>query len=370
MRILRVAQKLYPETKGGGAYHVHAMSRDQAAMGHDVTVLTVGEGQRREEREGYTVIRKPVTTQVLGNDISSGLARFLKSTGRFDVAHAHSHLYFSTNLAALNRRLGETPLAITNHGLYSQTAPEWLFYWYLRTLGRWTFDQADVVFCYTEEERARVRKLGVETRIDLVSNGIDTEEFTPEGTVHDLIERNEPAVLFVGRFVRGKRPGDAIRGFERARTRGFNGHLYLAGTGPLKDELRDIVSDRGLGDHVTFLGQVPYAEMPALYRAADVLCLPSRAEGFPRTVLEALSTGTPVVTTELPQLRGVVDEWGVMVPHGDLDKLAAALQELCENDERDATCSRSGRSLVEERFAWSDTVTETTSSLASLVSDV
>ena len=40
MRILRVAPWIYPDTKGGGDYHVHAMSRDQAAMGHDVTVLT------------------------------------------------------------------------------------------------------------------------------------------------------------------------------------------------------------------------------------------------------------------------------------------------------------------------------------------
>lgn len=79
MRVLRVAQKLYPEVPGGGTYHVHAMSRDQAAMGHDVTVLTVSDESlpRREERDGYTVVRRSPAVELLSNDISLGVARFL-----------------------------------------------------------------------------------------------------------------------------------------------------------------------------------------------------------------------------------------------------------------------------------------------------
>ena len=106
MRILRVAQTLYPETKGGGAYHVHAMSRDQAAMGHDVTVLTVGEDGNHphvEERDGYTVIRYPVTANILGNGISTGVVSYLRQADDFDVIHAHSHLYFSTRAAGARR---------------------------------------------------------------------------------------------------------------------------------------------------------------------------------------------------------------------------------------------------------------------------
>ena len=104
---------------------------------------------RREEREGYTVVRCAPTVEVLGNEISVGVARALRNAGEFDVVHAHSHLYFSTNLAGMVRFLGETPLAITNHGLYSQNAPEWLFNLYLRSVGPWTFNRADVVFCYS-----------------------------------------------------------------------------------------------------------------------------------------------------------------------------------------------------------------------------
>ena len=51
MHVLRVAQKIYPDVTGGGPYHVHAMSRDQAAMGHDVTVLTVRSDRSLPERK-------------------------------------------------------------------------------------------------------------------------------------------------------------------------------------------------------------------------------------------------------------------------------------------------------------------------------
>ena len=118
MRILRVAQTVYPDVKGGAAYHIHALSRDQAARGHDVTVLTVRhdpELPHVEEREGYTIVRYDPVVAPLGNDISPGLAQYLQTAEDFDVIHAHSHLYFATNLAALKRRLGDIPLAITNH---------------------------------------------------------------------------------------------------------------------------------------------------------------------------------------------------------------------------------------------------------------
>jgi hypothetical protein len=80
MRILRVAQNVYPEQKGGASYHVHAMSRDQAEMGHEVTVLTGRDdpGQPSiEEREGYTVVRVSPGVTVLGNEISPAVARYL-----------------------------------------------------------------------------------------------------------------------------------------------------------------------------------------------------------------------------------------------------------------------------------------------------
>ncbi|MFB6229118.1 MAG: glycosyltransferase family 4 protein [Halobacteriales archaeon] len=360
MRILRVAQNLYPEVPGGGTYHVHAMSRDQAAMGHDVTVLTVSGDEtlpRCEERDGYTVVRRSPTVEVLGNEISAGVARFLRTAGEFDVVHAHSHLYFSTNLAALKRALGETPLSITNHGLYSQNAPEWLFDLYLRSVGRWTFDRADVVFCYTDEDRDRVREFGVRSRIEVVANGVDTERFTPEGPESDLIDYDGDVVLFVGRLVEGKRPQDAVRAVERLSEE-RDVKLYVVGDGPMRSELEAMV-----GECVEFLGQMHFEEMPAVYRAGDALVLSSRAEGLPRTVLEAFSSGVPVVSSHLEHTASIVREGGETVEVGDMEGYIGALKRVLN---RTKELGPNGRQTVVEDFRWQETVEQTTSVLEAL----
>jgi glycogen(starch) synthase len=357
MRILRVAQKVYPDVKGGGPYHVHAMSRDQAAMGHDVTVLTLGD-RGEEHRDGYRVVRRPTTVSALGNDISAGVARYLyRNNDEFDVVHAHSHLYFSTNLAAFARRLGGPPLAITNHGLYSQTAPEAVFDAYLRTLGRWTFDQSEVVFCYTEEDRERLRAVGVSSPVEVVPNGIDTSRFTPEGPVSDELPDGGPVVLFVGRLVEGKCPGDAVAAVDRLRETHPDARLVVCGDGPLRGELVETVTERGLTDAVTFLGHVPYDEMPAVYRGADALVLPSRAEGLPRTVMEALASGVPVVVSDLEQVAPLVEGVGRTVPVGDVEGFASALAAVLAGTEREP------RKAVVDAHDWVSTVEQTTAAL-------
>jgi len=363
MRILRVAQKCYPEVPGGGTYHIHAMSRDQAAMGHDVTVLTVAAEPglpHIEERSGYTVVRYPSTLSPIGNDISAGLARHLTTVddSAYDVCHAHSHLYFSTNLAALKRRLGDLPLAITNHGLYSQNAPEWVFDAYLRTLGRWTFNRADAVFCYTDTDRDRVRDLGVDARIEVVPNGIDTDRFTPEGLGSDLIDHDGPVVLFVGRLVEGKRPADAVRALATVRESHPDAALYLCGEGPLRKDLAALAADLGVVDAVTFCGQVSYDAMPEVYRSADVLVLPSRAEGVPRTVMEAMATGVPVVCSDLPQVRELVSVGGYTADIDDVERFADRIEVCLAGAYPDG-----GRERIVDEHAWSNTVERTTAVL-------
>lgn len=360
MRILRVAQNLHPEVPGGGSYHVHAMSRDQAEMGHDVTVLTVSDNKnlpRQENRDGYTVVRRSPTVELLNNDISLGVARFLRDADDFDVIHAHSHLYFSTNLAALKRRFSDVPLVITNHGLYSQNAPEWLFNQYLRSIGRWTFNRSDVIFCYTKEDKTRVRDFGVDSRIEVVSNGVDTERFSPDGTESDLIDHDGLVILFVGRLVEGKRPMDAVHAVSRLPD-SLDAKLYVVGDGPLQEELEAEAED------VVFLGHLPYDEMPAIYRAGDVLLLPSRAEGLPRTVLEAFSSGLPVVSSYLKQTAPIVKEAGKTVPVGDIEGYIAALVRVLNDRER---LGSQGRHTIIDRFRWKETVEQSTNVLADLV---
>jgi len=361
LRILRVAQRLYPEATGGGAYHVHAMSRDQTRQGHEVTVLTVRTDPDQphvEHRDGYTVVRYDPAVVLLGNELSPGVAEYLAAGPPVDIVHAHSHLYFSTNLAALARALGAippgdaVPLAVTNHGLYSQAAPEWVFDCYLQTVGRWTFDRADVLFCYTETDGQRLRNVGVTSEIAVVPNGIDTDQFSPGGPRSDLLAAGDPAVLFAGRLVEGKRPLTAVEAAQRLREQHPDLRLYLCGDGPRREAI-----EAAAGTETVLLGERPYSEMPALYRAADALVLPSRAEGTPRTVLEAFACGTPVACSALPHVRDAFGEAACYFDPDDIDSICDCLaRELARETDPDPA-------LVTD---WAETVRRTTERLRSL----
>ncbi|WP_146417852.1 glycosyltransferase family 4 protein [Haloarcula hispanica] len=364
MHILRVAQDIFPETVGGAPYHIHALSRDQAAMGHEVTVLTVSEEVEEREvtdQDGYTLIKQPPKLELLGNQIFANTVGDLRDLEDFDVVHTHSHLFFSSNVAALYCRMANIPIAITCHGLNSQRGPFWFSRAHLRTLGKWTYDSADVTLCYTDVEQSKLRDLGVDADIAVVNNGIDTNRFSPAGQTHpDIASQGGQAIVFVGRLVDGKRPQDVLAAFDTVRERCPDASLFFCGDGPLRDSLESTVADEGLTDAVEFLGRVPYQKMPSVFRAADLFVLPSRTEGFPRTVIEALACETPVVASDLEQTSKIVNQTGETVQVGNVEGFATAISDLLSDQRGLSELGKHGRAIVTTRYNWEETVQETT----------
>jgi len=358
--ILRVATDRYPDVMGGGALHVHEMSRLQASAGHEVTVLTSDHGDwtlpRRERVDGYTVHRYREVAAPFGNSITPALIRGLVSSAQsYDVVHAHSHLYFSTNLAALVAKRTETPLVVTNHGLFSQSAPWWIQRLYVPTVARFTLNAADRVLCYTETDRERLEARGIRSPISVIHNGIDCAGFTP-GAGGERSER----LLFVGRLKRPKGPHRVLEAFIRLRETRPDLSLAIVGDGPLRSELEERVKREGVADCVTFTGELDNEELPRLYAESAVFALPSENEGLPRTVLEALACETPVVTSDLPQLEPVVEGVGETVPADSVDALATAIDGLLNDPDRRVRLGSRGRERVLAKFSWEETVQRTT----------
>jgi glycosyltransferase involved in cell wall biosynthesis len=102
-------------------------------------------------------------------------------------------------------------------------------------------------------------------------------------------------------------------------------HLLIAGDGPLHDELREQTTHSGIQDHVSFVGSVSPIE--PYYATADVFVLPSREEGLPITLLEAMAAELPVVATDIPGISEVVQEGKTdhLVPPGSPSQLAEAM---------------------------------------------
>lgn len=353
MKILRVASDLYPGVVGGIGIHVDNMSRMQAEAGHDVTIITSDHSRSlptEEYRNGVEIIRSPEWFNLFGNSFSPGMWRGVaRRFSDYDVVHAHSHLYLSTNIAALISNFKNTPLVITNHGFESQTAPKFIQDAYLPTVGKATLDSADCILCYTETDAQKVKNLGVKSKTEIIPNGVDVEKFKPT-----QIPASK-TVLYVGRLTEDKGVKRAVTAFEKIAPDLPEYSLDIIGSGPLEDDLRESTSDR-----INVVGEIENNQLPKKYNEADLTVLPSSNEGLPRTILESLACATPVVASNLPQLEDVVEQSGILIDPTNMDKLSDAMKYIIENDKEQHKMGETGRKRVIEQYSWKKTVSKTT----------
>jgi glycosyltransferase involved in cell wall biosynthesis len=122
----------------------------------------------------------------------------------------------------------------------------------------------------------------------------------------------------------------AIEAFARLRQRHPQARLTIAGSGPDAARLRALCEQRGLSNDVHFTGRLDRDAMAALYRQADVVLNPSHADNMPNSLLEAMASGVPVVSTNVGGVPYMVrdGETALLVPPGDAPAMAAAAERL------------------------------------------
>lgn len=353
MRILRVVHRLYPPKLGGLSLYAHQLSRDQARLGHKVVALTTLESNlpHYEVRDGYEIHRYAAALWPLENPITVSMlpAVLRASNGQFDILHAHSHLIFTTNLAALRRQLNGIPFVITNHGFQVERGRMLgiLQKLYLNSAARWNLCRADAVISFTAAEACRVVSLGVDpAKSVVIPNGVDTELFRP----YDVGLRE--GVVWVGRFVPEKGLRYLIEAMVIVKREVRDAKLKLAGYGPERDELEALARKLGLDDCVEFLGTVEQSRLPYVLSQAEVFVLPSLAEGTPTTLLEAMACGKPLIVTKGIGLEEVAADSALYVPPRSSDRLASVIVSLLQDASRSARLGDIGRRRVEKKFSW------------------
>ena len=281
----------------------------------------------------------------------------LKNRYNYDIIHAHSHLFLSTNICALMRFIGSSPLIISNHGIMSASAPVWFNKIYLNTIGKWTLNRADKIICYTDGERENIEKLGVDhKKISVIHNGVDITLFAPKIS-ENLKNRNQ--IVWVGRHVPGKGVEYLIEAFSQVQKKIPGAHLVLIGDGSEKTTIEEKIRKMHSQSSVTLIDYLDNTALPKIYNQSNVFVLPSLMEGVPRTLLEAMACGLPVITTNLPHLLDIVDGAGLVVPSKDPTLLSDAILTILEDAFLAEKIGQKGRSKIEHGYSWEDTVKKT-----------
>ncbi|MEO8603112.1 MAG: glycosyltransferase family 4 protein [bacterium] len=163
------------------------------------------------------------------------------------------------------------------------------------------------------------------------------------------IAGDAPIVLFVGRLIEAKGLLDLVAVLAQ-RLSPLPWHLLVVGEGPLAPQVRADALRAGVDGRLTLTGYLRGEDLQAAYEVADVLVLPSRSEGFPLVILEAMAAGLPVVTTAI---RGMADHLrdgvnALFVPPREPAVLATALTRLLQDGALRARLGEANRAKVRE----------------------
>lgn len=190
-------------------------------------------------------------------------------------------------------------------------------------------------------------------KIHVVMAGYDSDRFTPDGAAADVV--TAPYALYIGNVMPHKNLLRLIDAFALVADR-VPLTLVLRGSGKARHvrALHQRIDALRLRDRVDWRPYVPAHELPALYRGASMLLLPSLYEGFGLTALEAMACGTPVIASNVSSLPEVVSDAGLLVDPGDAESMAAAMTRIVE--EGGLAKELQERGLVRVRlFSWEKT---------------
>ncbi len=255
-----------------------------------------------------------------------GLLRYLREYGPFDLVHGHSSK--GGVLARALRRFGGPPAVYTPHafaslrpGIAGQLAA---------ATERVLVPYTDALIAVSPDEAAEAKRLGYPPdRVHVIPNGLDPDGFFPlsrrEARARLGLPEGARVVGFLGRFEPQKDPLLLLEAFALVGPGFPDALLALVGGGPLAPRLKTRARSLGIDSRVRFLGfRAPEEALPAF----DLLALPSRYEGMPYVLLEALWVGLPVVATRVGGAAFVLGEVGLLVPPGDGKALAGAIKRL------------------------------------------
>jgi glycosyltransferase involved in cell wall biosynthesis len=292
-----------------------------------------------------------------GDNTFRGFLRALDTAldGRpYDVIHVHKpHVGLLFLLKALvdGKRAHLPPIVFTVHNSFQN------FSLRNKALLLPMFAFADRVVCCGREARQsfpRPFRWLAGRRLDCIPNGVDL------GRVDRYRRRLEPlppkqeafTILSVGRLIPVKSPETLLAAFERSAL--ATAKLLFIGDGGLKRELHERITRAGLEDRVRLTGLIPRESVYDHCLRAHLFVSASRGEGLPIAVLEAMACQLPVILSDIPPHREVVEGGGgliPLIPLDDVDGFARAIARVAAMPEAErAELGRRGRALVEARF--------------------
>lgn len=367
MRIVHLSWEFPPVIYGGLGRHVEALTRAQAAAGHDVVVITqrpTGTAMS-QTIDGVRVVRTRRVTPDVRRDLDgllawtdeldADMARTVSSDAVAvpDVVHAHDWVVRQAAAAALTH--WNAPLVATIHATEAGRHGGWIGGPQSQHIysNEWKLARSTdrVIAC------SRAMAHEVECLYDLrpervvaIPNGIDLARW-PSAERAGRPGGQEAPVVFVGRLEWEKGVQVLIQAAGLLRDAHPNTRFVFAGTGTQEQRFREMAED---DNRIEFLGWVADTRIEELLRRAAAVVVPSLYEPFGMVALEAAATGAPLIVSDAGGLAEIIQDGrnGLVVPAGNPQALAAAIGRVVSSPAAAASRAATLRAELAGRYGW------------------
>jgi glycosyltransferase involved in cell wall biosynthesis len=270
---------------------------------------------------------------------------------QIDILHTHG--YKSTLIGCMAARGLPVKKAATNH-LWDYINPK---LWLYQRLEGLTYNFYDQVIAVSQPVYEDTRPwLFNKNKLRVIPNGIDYDLYACNGDGPRVraalkVPRDSALIGLVGRLSPQKGHIFLIEAAGQLLNHTDNFKVAFWGHGPLEAELKARVKRYRLKDHVIFAGVTD--DMPSVYKAVDMLAMPSLSEGLPMTMLEAMAAGVPVLATPVGDIPKVIKDniTGFLLPTQNSDLLAAKIKALMDDPAQAREIGQKGRDFVKTNFS-------------------
>ena len=280
----------------------------------------------------------------------------------FDIVHLHDTLPILIRRSVKRARKEKIPVVTTFHNDYIKTSLSGKMLkrirWALQ--GRRTLHASDARIALTPYYANHLKGRGVRKTIDVLPNGFEpvAEDAVRPSSLPDGSEEL-PLLVFVGRLSEQKGLDVLMNAWDVLCQQGEPpARLAIAGSGELNEWLDERIASSTYPDSIAKLGRVEDAEKRWLFEQAKGVLIPSRFEGLPTVLLEAMHAGAPTVMADVNDLGRLVTEpnAGISVSPGDSQSLVQAITTLLEADEHQLKTWSDNGHEASKPYLWSNVV--------------
>jgi glycosyltransferase involved in cell wall biosynthesis len=358
MRVALVGDEYYPDISGVPRY-AFDLSHHLAGLGIEPVVITHTHAGQPEEEEISGVKIRRIPGLVLNSPHRAASPFLFRRChayireGKYDVVHGLDIYSSMADMAVLFARKHHIPSVLTCHSINESD-----FSVSLQRPFLFPIRKASAVIAVSRASERFCRSLGVASqRIAVIPNGVDLSSFNQKqdrSLMRGKLGLDEqPVVMTALRLIRRKNPARLVAVFPKVLGVVPEAKLVIAGSGPEEAKLTGQIKRLDIADSVFLVGGLQKKEIALLMVAADVFVMPSKAEAFGLSVLEAAAAGLPVVC---PNAGGIPEVFrdnldAVLYPPEDDCAIARAIIRLIQNGEL-ANKLRRNATKTATRFTW------------------